>query len=218
MSNQQKGLRSARAKPASTGTGKKRASSRKAIWQGTWVRILFAITVVALPLIAAGLAGPAIRGGSSWQGILQGMRQADRNPKNGNGAEGSGSEGSKPVVGGRTDFGQLSVKLFNPITRCSLRADFDLKGVAILEGGPKLEKIVKNKFRFIREQATVAIRNSSVAELTDPKLKRLQRRILIRINRSLDRPLLKSVDLDQFSLCEITPELNLMDENSDEEK
>ncbi len=212
MSNQRKGLRSAPARPASTGARKKRLADRRAIWCGAWLRLLLIVSVVGLPVLAAGLAGPTIRGGSSWKG----MRLGDQDAKGGNGSGGSGNAESGLAGGGRADFGQVGVKLFNPITRGRIQADFHLEGVAILGDGPALEKILKNKYHFIREQATVAIRNSSTAELVDPKQKMLERRVLIRINRSLARPLLKSVDLAKFSLSESTPELDLMGDGSDE--
>lgn len=200
MSKQQKGLRSTRAKPA---------------WGRTWLRVLLILAVVALPLLAAGLANPAIRGGVGWKGVLQGMRKTSQGSSGDNGG-GSGNV-AESARGGRAHFGQLSVKLFNPITRSRLQADFKLKGISALQDGPELDKIIKNKYRFIREQATIAVRNCTAAELADPKLKLLERRVLIRINRSLNSPLLKSVDLAKFTLSESTPELDLMGADADED-
>lgn len=215
MSNQPKNLRAARAKPASAGPRKKRPAKSKSTWLGTWARLLFIIAVVGLPLLAAGLIGPSIEGGSRWQGVLQGMNLADNGSNDNNGSGDTDGGDSKPTTGGRADFGPVSVRLFNPITRCRMQANFDLKGVTLLEDGPALNKIIKNKYRFIREQATIAIRNSNATELIDPNHELLQRRIRIRINRSLDHPLLKTVKLDHFKISESTPELDLMGEDAD---
>lgn len=218
MSYQPKGLRSRRANPAPAGTGKKSPARRRALRQSTWARVLLIFGVVALPLLAAGLAGPAIRGGNGWRGAFTGEHWAGQNRAGiRNSADNNGSK-ARPPVGGRADFGRLNVTLFNPVTRCRLQADFDLKGVAVIEDGPALEKTIKNKYRFIREQATIAVRNCSSAELADPKLKLLERRVLIRINRSLEHPLLKSVDLAKFSLSESTPELDLTGKDVDAKK
>ncbi|MEA1952068.1 MAG: hypothetical protein U9N87_11825 [Planctomycetota bacterium] len=146
------------------------------------------------------------------------MRPGDQDENSGNRADGSASGDSGLAVGGKTDFGQVSVRFFNPITRGRLLAEFELNGVSVLEDGPELKKIIKNKYRFVREQATIAVRNSNAAELADPKLKLLERRVLIRINRSLDRPLLRSVDLAHFSLSEATPEMNLLGEDAEKGK
>ena len=214
MPNKRKDLRSSRANPASTGTGKKRAAGKKSVrrsaWRRTWLRVLLILSVAALPLLAAALAGPSIRGGSRWQGVLKGMRITTQDKNAGSNAD----DNSGAAIGGQADFGQVGVRLFNPITRGRLLAEFDLEGVAVLEDGPELKNIIKNKYRFVREQATIAVRNSTAAELADPKLKLLERRVLIRINRSLERPLLKSVTFSKFKLAEATPELDLLGKNS----
>ena len=219
MSKPRKGLRPARVNTASAVKRKSKPSWASFFWHSTWVRVLLIFAVASLPLLAAVFAGPTIRGSNDWRGTLQGVISGGRKSDGGGPGSGSGSGGgdSASDVGGLADFGPVSVRLFNPVTRSRLQADFQLEGISVINDGPELEKIVKNKYRFIREQATIAVRNCSNAELADPKLKMLERRVLIRINRSLERPLLKSVDLAKFSLCEATPELDLMGDDEDED-
>ncbi|MBN2295482.1 MAG: hypothetical protein JXM70_23835 [Pirellulales bacterium] len=220
MPNPRKGLRPRRIYPAPTGAGNKRSTGRKnarrTAYRRSWIRALTILAIVALPLLAAAVAGPTIRGGSRWKGMLKGIHLGTKGTSNGQHADGSTADDSENSIGGRAEFGQVSVKLFNPVTRSRIVAEFDLEGVAVLEDGPELQKIIKNKYRFVREQATIAVRNSSAVELADPKLKLLERRVLIRINRSLERPLLKSVDLEHFNLCEATPELDLLGDEEEQ--
>ena len=155
---------------------------------GFWLRLCLAVLFLAIPVIA-GLSGPSIAK-NAWRGFWRGVHVATGVQPALSDRENGQQTADKPLSGQKIDFGTLNASIFNPITRARLRVEFDIEGIAACDD-PTAAKTIKSKYRFIREQAVIAVRNSGAAELEDERLRLLRRRILIRINRSLERPLFK---------------------------
>jgi flagellar FliL protein len=116
------------------------------------------------------------------------------------------------------DLGAFSLTVFNPNTNNNLLIDFHLFGTvagapAAAESAEKPEKaeegdvakleslLKKNKHRF-RDQVIVTIRNSQIADLTDPGLGLIKRQILAKTNALLGEPLVKEVVFSDFVVVE----------------
>jgi flagellar basal body-associated protein FliL len=116
------------------------------------------------------------------------------------------------------DLGAFSLTVFNPNTNNNLLIDFHLFGTVtgaplaaesaekpekVEEGdAAKLESLLKkNRHRF-RDQVIVTIRNSQIADLTDPGLGLIKRQILAKTNTLLGEPLVKEVVFSDFVVVE----------------
>ncbi len=115
------------------------------------------------------------------------------------------------------DLGAFSLTVFNPNTNANLLIDFHLfgtvAGAAAEASGEKAEKpaegdasklqemLKKQKHRF-RDQVIVTIRNSQIADLTDPGLGLIKRQILAKTNALLGEPLVKEVVFSDFVVVE----------------
>ncbi|NUQ64963.1 MAG: hypothetical protein HUU20_21070 [Pirellulales bacterium] len=104
--------------------------------------------------------------------------------------------------GGRAHLGEYSVKVYDPVNRTTLRADFVLEGEIACADRAGFDSWMAGHGRALREQVMVAVRNSDTAELTDPKLTVLGGKLLARVNRSFNEPFLKSVKFKSFLLYE----------------
>jgi len=100
------------------------------------------------------------------------------------------------------DLGQFSVTAFHPISNTTMRIDFQLYGMVAEEDQDEfLDRLDENRHRF-REQIIVTIRSADIADLTDPTLGLIKRRVLERTNRILGKPLLRGAIFSDFSFLE----------------
>lgn len=114
---------------------------------------------------------------------------------------------------GRVNLGRYCVRTFNPITRVSQQADFQLEGVTACRNRRAFQAFLKSNHRFFREQVMISVRNSQQDELLDPDLRLLKRRIVARVNLAMDEPFLKSVAIKDFCLLEsVEPPVSASDD------
>lgn len=100
------------------------------------------------------------------------------------------------------DLGQFSVTAFHPISNTTMRIDFLLYGIVGVEDEEEfLDLLEDNRHRF-RDQVIITIRMADIADLTDPTLGLIKRRVLERTNRVLNKPLLRGVIFSEFSFLE----------------
>ena len=59
--------------------------------------------------------------------------------------------------GGKVELGDFSIRIFDPITRTTLKSDFQLEGTAVTRDEGAFQKFMRNNRRFFREQVTVAL-------------------------------------------------------------
>jgi cobalamin biosynthesis protein CobT len=103
---------------------------------------------------------------------------------------------------GRAKLGDYSVKIYDPVTRSMLRADFRLEGVTACEDEAAFQDFAKARLYFFREQVMIALRSSEVADFADPQLQVLKRRLSARVNRAMGYPFVRSVDVKEFAIYE----------------
>jgi flagellar FliL protein len=100
------------------------------------------------------------------------------------------------------DMGQFGVTAFQPANNSTLRIDFHLYGTVLETDATDFEHVYASTQNRIREQVIVTIRNSEIADLTDPGLGLIKRKILEKTNRLLGKPLLQNVVFSDFSFVE----------------
>ena len=99
-------------------------------------------------------------------------------------------------------IGDYSVTAFQPVSNTTLRIDFKLFGEVEKGDLSEFSKLYENSTHRFREQVIVTVRNSDIADLTDPGLGLIKRKILEKVNRQLGKPLLKGVVFSEFSFVE----------------
>ena len=100
------------------------------------------------------------------------------------------------------DLGQFSVQSFQPGSNTTQVIDFHLYGTIRLEDEAEWNSLfVLNEHRF-RDQVIVIMRSAAVADLADPGLGLIKRKILKKSTETLGKPLLKSVIFSDYSFLE----------------
>jgi flagellar FliL protein len=100
------------------------------------------------------------------------------------------------------DLGEFSVTAFQSASNSTMRIDFHLFGTVGAESGKEFAKLMEeNRHRF-REQVLVIVRGAAITDLADAGLGLIKRRILDKTNRTLGKPLLRTVVVSDFSFIE----------------
>lgn len=119
--------------------------------------------------------------------------QADHNDP----AAHHGDEGMSEV-----DLGQFGVTAFQPASNTTLRIDFHLYATIPHAEEEHFNEVYASTQHRVREQVIVTIRNSEIADLTDPGLGLIKRKILEKTNRLLGKAYLQNVVFSDFSFVE----------------
>ncbi len=115
---------------------------------------------------------------------------------------GNGLQGINYRSDGTVELGEYSVSVFDGASGSTLRTDFRLEGRTVCENKKAFDDFMRGNHRFFREQVNVTLRNCEPSELADPDLPLLERKLVSRINRSLGRPFLTSVEIQGYALLE----------------
>jgi flagellar basal body-associated protein FliL len=115
-------------------------------------------------------------------------------------AEDAAEESNKPKI--EIPIGDYSVTAFQPVSNTTLRIDFKLFGEVQESDQAEFNRLYQGSMHRFREQVIVTVRNSDVADLTDPGLGLIKRKILEKVNRQLGKELLKGVVFSEFSFVE----------------
>jgi flagellar FliL protein len=100
------------------------------------------------------------------------------------------------------DLGEYTVTVTQPNSSTALRVDFKLVGTLLEEDETEVTQAFDRYANRFRDQIIFEIRNSEPADLADPGLGLLKRRILEKSTTLFGKPLLKSVVFSQFSYVE----------------
>jgi len=100
------------------------------------------------------------------------------------------------------EIGDFALTSYQPSSEVTLRIDFHLFGTVAEDSESQfLSRLEHNKNR-VREQIIVTMRDAELTDLTDPGLGLIKRRILTKVNRTLGKPLLRTVIISDFSFVE----------------
>ena len=108
---------------------------------------------------------------------------------------------------GRADLGGYSIRIFDPITETILRTDFRLEGRTTCTSEDEFRRFMLGNRRLIREQVMFGMRACDFAELADPDLKLLGKKLASRVNRGVGRRFLESVTITDYEPYESVDKL-----------
>lgn len=100
------------------------------------------------------------------------------------------------------DLGEFSVTSYQPVSATTLRIDFHLYGTVGIENERKFLALMDENLHRFREQVIVIIRSAEITDLTDAGLGLIKRKILGKTNRTLGKPMLRTVIFSEFSFIE----------------
>lgn len=103
---------------------------------------------------------------------------------------------------GKAELGEYCVHIFDPITQSEMRTEFRLEGTTSYGDEASFHRFMRCNHRFFREQVAVVFRMHNLDELVAPDLNLLGRKIVARVNRSLDQPVLRSAQVKDFGVYE----------------
>jgi hypothetical protein len=171
-------------------------------------RLPIIVLLLLIPILVLSLWG-AITQRNTWQDWLSKLKPAfssglgigSKSDKTGSRSE--VEEGTFDYLGeGVARLGEYSIKVFDPVSKCTLRTDFRLEGKTTCEHAGEFDDFKRRRHRFFQEQVMIAIRNSELDDLTDPKRTMLSKKLIARVNRALDERFLDSVVFKEFYLFE----------------
>ena len=159
----------------------------------------FVVIVIVVECLVAFLWLPsaeetAAEASSTFQGGAEGDVLLD---------QGTSAEEEKEVVDQiEVDMGEFSISAFQPISNTTLRIDFHLFGTVVVEDEKDFLLLMEENLHRFREQVIVAVRSADIGDLTDAGLGLIKRKILEKTNRTLGKPLLRTVIFSEFSFVE----------------
>ncbi len=97
------------------------------------------------------------------------------------------------------ELGQFGITAHQPAAGSTLRVDFTLVGTVLEKDQDEFATLLeRNRHRF-RDMVLVEIRTAEVADLTDPGLGLIKRRILEKSNALFGKPILRSVFFSDYT-------------------
>ncbi len=160
-------------------------------------------------LLFLGLTGWALSsGGREWQGWMGSMgsksfgKVGDTFGEDSAKGDGKDSGTGSPTFGegGRVTLGVYNVHRFNPITDTTLTVNFKLSGKTACNDEASFEDFMEAYYPFIRQQVMGTVRDCEMGDLADKP--GLARKMVARVNRTLGRRFLKSVEFDRMEMFE----------------
>lgn len=118
--------------------------------------------------------------------------------KDGHGEHGAEHNGEEEI-----DLGKYNITVHRASADVTLKINFHLIGTVAEKDLEDFELLLEKNQHRLRDRIIFEIRNSDVADLTDPGLGLIKRRILAKSNELLGKPVLKSVVFSEFSYSQL---------------
>ncbi len=96
-------------------------------------------------------------------------------------------------------IGKFNITIHKPEAESTLRIGFNLVATVLEKDTEEFGNLFKANEHRVRDQVIFEIRNSATADLTDPGLGLIKRRILAKSNELLGRPIIQSVVFSEFT-------------------
>lgn len=100
------------------------------------------------------------------------------------------------------DLGEFTVTAFQPLSNTTMRIDFHLFGTIGKNDDKEFLTLMDENLHRFREQVIMIVRGADSADLTDPTLGLIKRKVLERTSKTLGKPLLRDVIFSDFSFLE----------------
>ena len=98
-------------------------------------------------------------------------------------------------------LGEFSIRVYHTVSSRKDTVRFVLHAIVAKEKFADFEHYYSNRKQKTRDQIVVATRLVPIEEYDDPELKRVRRRILLRLRRSLPELPIEDVQLSDFTLA-----------------
>lgn len=118
----------------------------------------------------------------------------------GHGAHGGHGDEDAAVSTGTFELGEFRLRNFRPTHNETASIRFSLHLVLDPDAKPEALEELRHWQRRLRDQAIIAVRSAEAADLAEPELARVQRLIIIRLNRLPVARLIKGVYLTNFAV------------------
>ncbi|MEM6329327.1 MAG: flagellar basal body-associated FliL family protein [Planctomycetota bacterium] len=100
------------------------------------------------------------------------------------------------------ELGQFSVTRFDPETDTAINIDCELYATVLLDEQQEFAEQFNSNRNRVRDQVTVTLKSAESAQLADPGLGLIKRRILEKTNRALGKPLVREILITRFNFVE----------------
>ena len=100
------------------------------------------------------------------------------------------------------ELGKFTVIVHKPVDNLTMKVNFHLIGTVPEAEHKDFEELYAKCEHRLRDQIIFEVRKSDVAELSDPGLALLKRKILAKSNDLLGKPILKTVVFSDFAFIE----------------
>ncbi len=100
------------------------------------------------------------------------------------------------------EIGPFSVTRYNPESDTSINIDCELYATVLAEEAGEFDTQFASNRNRVRDQVTVTLKSAESAQLSDPGLGLIKRRILEKTNRALGKPLVREILVTRFNFVE----------------
>ena len=120
------------------------------------------------------------------------------------GQEGAGEHKSEHAAEheAEVELGKFNVIVHKPADNLTMRVNFHLIGTVPEKEHKEFEELYAKCEHRLRDQIIFEVRKSDVAELSDPGLALLKRKILAKSNELLGKPMLHTIVFSDFAFIE----------------
>jgi hypothetical protein len=187
-----------------TGPQRARAARRRRPKRPKWsaaAQTAAAVLAILLPLSAI-VAWNAYADRHGWLANMKPLVVRGKGNGQGNKAKRGRAGESGVAFRGRgcAELGEFSVRTYDPVTGTTRLAEFQLEGITSCQDEESFHRFMEQNNRCFREQVSVVIRNTRAVDLKDTDL--LGRKIVVRVNRIFEHPVLESVQIKDFAVYE----------------
>jgi hypothetical protein len=159
----------------------------------------FVLAVIVVECLVASLYVPSAAETAALAGAAVGAKAKAEAPAEEDVPKEAEAEAAEQL---EVDLGQFSVTAFQPASNTTLRIDFRLFGTVAAKDEKDFLRLKEENLHRFRDQVIVNIRSADIADLTDAGLGVIKRKILEKTNRTLGKPLLRTVIFSDFSFIE----------------
>ena len=165
--------------------------------------VVFISAVILVECAFAYLLIPSTSDLETWAKHKEGEAAASGEPGHGDEklGEGKGTEHASEHEA-EVELGKFTVIVHKPVDNLTMKVNFHLIGTVPETAHKEFEELYAKCEHRLRDQIIFEVRKSDVAELSDPGLALLKRKILAKSNDLLGKPILKTVVFSDFAFIE----------------
>jgi hypothetical protein len=161
--------------------------------------LLFLVLVIAAECFLAWLYLPSASQTAEMAGVSLG---AENPPETATEPSQSPASADDQTGWVEVDLGEFNVVSYQPVSGTALRVYFRLWGMVHENDHSEFVTLMEEHQHRLREQIYFTVRSAEIADLTDPRLSLMKRKTLESTNKTLGKPLLRTVIFDNFSVIE----------------